>query len=263
MNAAVEVIPAPQPRMPVSEATALIQAIERAALNPQVDVDKMERLFALQKEIMARQAETDFNAAMAAAQGEIPTIKGTRKNTQTSSFYADLVDVCDVATPIITKHGFSLSFGQAECPTEGRIRVTCQCSHAKGHTRHYYWDPPIDMTGIKGVTNKTPIQGEGSTFSYAQRYLTKLIFNLRIEGEDKDGNSRQAVETITEQQLNELEAKGKAVGADKTKFLEYLGVKALADLPASQFQKALQLLKDKERAKSRAKKPAAAQGAQP
>lgn len=197
MNAVVEVAPK-QPQLPVvSEATALIQAIERAALNPQVDIEKMERLFAMQKEIMARQAETEFNAAMAVAQSQIPTIKGHKKNTQTGSFYADLVAVCDVAMPIITKHGFSLSFSQGDCPIEGRIRINLQCAHARGHSRHSHWDAPIDTVGIKGVQNKTQIHGEASSFSYAQRYLTKLAFNLRIEGEDNDGNGAGESGTAT------------------------------------------------------------------
>jgi hypothetical protein len=245
MNAVVETHPEPQD-LPVSEGAALIQAIERAVLNPQIDVEKMERLFALQERMMARQAETAYNASMSAAQAEIPTIRGTRKNTQTNSFYADLVDVCDTATPIITKHGFSLSFGQADCPTQGELRVTCRCSHAGGHSRDYYADLPIDMTGIKGAPNKTPIQGKGSTFSYAQRYLTKLIFNLRIEGEDNDGNTRVA-QTITEKEATDLKAKAEEVGADQTAFLQFFRIGTFSELPAAKLKQAVGMLNEKAR----------------
>lgn len=246
MNAVVEMTHSSQ--IPaVTEATALIQAIERAALNPQVDIEKMERLFAMQKEIMARQAETEFNAAMAAAQSEIPTIKGRKKNTQTGSFYADLVAVCDVAMPIITRHGFSLSFGQGDCPIEGRIRVTCQCAHARGHSRFYHWDAPIDNVGIKGMQNKTQIHGEASSFSYAQRYLTKLAFNLRIEGEDNDGNGSKQDQFITEKQAADLNAKISEVGANKIAFLKFLKVEKLSDLEAKRYTAALQALEDKAR----------------
>lgn len=249
MNAVVERAP-PQSQMPaLSEATALIQALERAALNPDVNIDKMERLFAMQKEIMARQAETEFNAALARAQSEIPTIKGHKKNQQTGSFYADLVAVCDVAMPIITKHGFSLSFGQGDCPIEGRIRVTCQCAHARGHSRFYHWDAPIDTVGIKGVQNKTQIHGEASSFSYAQRYLTKLAFNLRIEGEDNDGNGngQKQSQFITEKQAADLLAKITEVGANKEQFLKFLKVEKIADLEAKRYTAALQALQDKAR----------------
>jgi hypothetical protein len=248
MNAVVERAPSHSQLPALSDATALIQAIERAALNPQVDIEKMERLFAMQKEIMARQAETEFNAAMAAAQSEIPTIKGNKKNTQTGSFYADLVAVCDVAMPIITKHGFSLSFSQGDCPIEGRIRVICQCAHARGHSRHYHWDAPIDTVGIKGVQNKTQIHGEASSFSYAQRYLTKLAFNLRIEGEDNDGNKAGGGPVlITEKQAADLNAKISEVGANKAAFLKFLKVEKLSDLEAKRYTAALQALEDKAR----------------
>lgn len=246
MNAVVEMTPSQLPA--ISEATALIQAIERAALNPQVDIEKMERLFVMQEKIMARQAETAFNTSLAAAQSEIPTIKGHKKNTQTNSFYADLVAVCDVAMPIITKHGFSLSFDQGECPIEGRIRITLQVSHAQGHSRHHHWDAPIDNVGIKGVQNKTQIHGEASSFSYAQRYLTKLAFNLRIEGEDNDGNGHgKRDQFITETQAADLLAKITEVGANKEQFLKFLKVEQLADLPAKQYKAALQALEDKAR----------------
>lgn len=247
MNAVVEMTPMHPPAPAISEATALIQAIERAALNPQVDIEKMERLFAMQKEIMARQAETAFNVALAAAQAEIPTIKGRKKNTQTNSFYADLVAVCDVAMPIVTRHGFSLSFSQGDCPIEGRIRVNCQCAHAGGHSRFYHWDAPIDTVGIKGVQNKTQIHGEASSFSYAQRYLTKLAFNLRIEGEDNDGNGQKRDQFITEKQAADLLAKITEVGANKEQFLKFLRVEKLSDLPTKQYAQALQALEDKAR----------------
>lgn len=243
MNAQTAVIEArPEPQ---SEVAALIQAIERAAVNPAVDVDKMERLFALQERMFAKNAEVAFNEALAAVQSELPKIKRNRKNNQTGSLYADLEAVTDAAAPVYTRHGFALSFTQEDCPTEGRMRVVCLCSHRAGHTRRYQYDPSLDMTGLKGNANKTPIQGEGSTFSYAQRYLTKLIFNLTLTDEDNDGQS--AGGCITDKQAADLQAKITEVGANEAQFLRFLKVEKLEDLPASKYTAAIRALEDKAR----------------
>ena len=239
-NAVIEARPEPQ-----SEVAALIQAIERAAVNPAVDVDKMERLFALQERMFAKNAEVAFNEALAAVQAELPKIKRNRKNIQTGSLYADLEAVTDAAAPVYTRHGFALSCTQEDCPTEGRMRVVCFCSHRGGHTRRYQYDASLDMTGLKGNQNKTPIQGEGSTFSYARRYLTALIFNLTLTDEDNDGQS--AGGCITDKQAADLQAKAEEVGADRVSFLRFLKVEKLADLPASKYAAAIRALEDKAR----------------
>lgn len=231
----------------VSEVTALIQAIERAAINPAVDVDKMERLFALQERMLTRNAEIAFNEAMRATQAGMPKIKRNKKNAQTGSMYADLEAVTNAAAPIYTENGFSLSFGQEDCPTEGRMRIVCWCSHVAGHTRHYQYDASIDMTGLKGNANKTAIQGEGSTFSYGQRYLTKLIFNITLTDEDNDGN--QSREFITESQEADLNALISEVKANKDAFLKHIKVEKLSDLPADKFADAVVALNKKRAAK--------------
>jgi len=48
----------------LSETQAFALAIERAARDPKVDVEKMERLFALRERMFDRQAEQDFNEAV-------------------------------------------------------------------------------------------------------------------------------------------------------------------------------------------------------
>lgn len=174
---------------PVSEGTALIQAIERAANNPAVDVEKMERLFALQERMLARNAELAFNESMRAAQEEMPKIYRNKENKQTNSYYADLERIADAVVPCYTKHGFALSYGTEDCPITGSMRVTCLVSHVAGHSRAYKADVALDLTGLKGMVNKTATHGFGSTMSYARRYLVLMIFNLTLTNEDNDGNN--------------------------------------------------------------------------
>jgi hypothetical protein len=239
MSAVIE-----RPAGPIQEsATSIIQVIERAALNPDIDVEKMERLLAMQERILTHGAKMAFNDAMRAAQSEMPKIKRNRENKETHSKYADLEAVTDQAVPIYTKHGFSVSYGTADCPITGHYRVTALCAHSGGYERQYQADVPIDNTGPKGTQNKTMTHGFGSTMSYGRRYLICLIFNITLTNEDKDGNQPGSV--ITEDQVTNLMDLAKEVKADRQKFLAYMNVEQLADIAAKDYQKAVKALEAK------------------
>lgn len=192
MNAVVTREPTPEP---ATSANALIAVIERAASNPDIDVEKMERLLAMQERIMTQNAKTAFNEAMRLAQTEMPKIKRNRENKATHSKYADLEAVTDAAVPIYTKHGFSVSYGTTDCPIPGHYRMTALCAHIAGYEREYQADIPIDNTGPKGEQNKTMTHGFGSTMSYGRRYMICLIFNITLTNEDTDGNRPGQVPT--------------------------------------------------------------------
>lgn len=224
-----------------AESTALITVIERAARDPSIDIDKMERLLAMQEKIFARQAEDAFNAAMALCQADMPQICPRNSNSQTNSMYAALEAIDHKARPVYTGHGFALSFGTIDCPLEGYYRQTCLVSHRGGHSRLYQADLPIDMTGMKGNQNKTGIQGFGSTMSYGQRYMTKLVFNIVIGGEDNDGNGP----TLGPGQIEEIEKRLKDTGTDKEQFLGFWKIDLLEHMPVFNFPVIIDMLERK------------------
>jgi len=173
---------------PANTAVALLEVISRAAKDSSVDVEKMERLMAMHERVLAKQAESAFNVAMEEAQREMPIVKNDSQNSQTNSRYAKLKTLARLAVPIFTKHGFSLSFGTADCPTPDCVRVTCKVSHHLGHSEHRQCDVPLDILGAKGNPNKTRTHGFGSSLSYGRRYLTLLIFNIATSDDD-DGQA--------------------------------------------------------------------------
>jgi hypothetical protein len=59
---------------PEATTPAIISVIERAASDPNVDVDKMERLLQMQERIMSVQAKAEHAAAKTAAMSEMPAI---------------------------------------------------------------------------------------------------------------------------------------------------------------------------------------------
>lgn len=171
----------------VPSATSLLQAITQAASNPQVDIEKMERLFCMHQTMVAAEAETAFNRAMALTQKKIEPVAAKAFNSHTKSYYAKLEAVNEMLVPIYTAEGLSVSFNREDCPTPGWIRTVAIVSHRDGHTRRYHNDLPLDDVGAQGTKNKTGVQATGSTIAYNRRYLVFMIFNVSTL-DDMDGN---------------------------------------------------------------------------
>jgi hypothetical protein len=221
----------------------ILNVIARAASDPNTDVDKLERLLAMQERVLAREAEQAFNAALLAAQDDIRPIYRNKKNASTNSKYADLEAVSDAIDPIFRTHGFSSSFGTADCPLEGHYRVTCRLSHTGGHSRDYQADVPADTAGIKGTANKTATHGFGSALSYGRRYLKLLIADVPTT--DDDGRAATEGGPINAEQVKVLNGLADAVGADKQKLCDYLKVEALPQLAATKYNDTVHLLEQK------------------
>ncbi len=170
------------------EPATILQVIQNAATNPDVDIEKMERLMVMHERLTEKQSETAFYKAMTAAQAEAPQIFKDQQNKQTHSKYASYEGMDKVLRPIYVKHGFSLSFDTGSEPLEGCVRVLCYVSHEAGHSKTYQCDMPADGKGAKGGDVMTKTHATGSGMSYGQRYLLKLIFNVAF-GDDDDGNS--------------------------------------------------------------------------
>jgi hypothetical protein len=228
----------------------ILSVIARAAADPNTDVDKLERLLAMQERVLSREAEQRFNDALRAAQDEIAPIHRNRKNSSTNSTYADLEAVSDAIDPIFRQHGFSSSFGTADCPLEGHYRVTCCLSHVGGHSRDYQADVPADVAGIKGNQNKTATHGFGSALSYGRRYLKLLIADVPTT--DDDGRAASNGGSVNAEQVAVLNGLAEAVGADKIALCRFLKIDAFPDLPASSYNDAIKVLTQKNPAAANA-----------
>ena len=107
---------------------------------------------------------------------------------------------------------------------------------------------PSDGKGAKGGDVMTKTHAAGSAFTYGQRYLIKMIFNIAV-GEDDDGNRAGAGPLLSTDQVAELQALIEDVGANKALFLEWLGVGSLSEIPVKRYAQAVKALNDKRRGK--------------
>lgn len=228
------------------EPETLLAIIARAASDPSVDIDKMDRLLQMQERLEMRSAEEAFNEAMTAAQIEMGRIKTNKENSQTHSRYADYAALDKVLRPIYTRHGFALSFTTLEGAPAQMVRVSCNVSRGK-FTRAYQADMPADGKGAKGNDVMTPIHATGAAMTYGMRYLLKMIFNVAIGEDDTDGNMPGAF--ITAEQAEEIKKLNDDLAfevdgpnADYAgwlgAFLDHMKVGSIAEIQAKNFGRA-------------------------
>jgi hypothetical protein len=181
----VTVVEQPQAMTPAStQATQVLSMLERVLTAPDFDIERAERLWAMQKEVRAEQAKASFIDASSAMQGELPSIKkrGEIKNNSgnVQSKYALWEDVNDAIKPILMRHGFALSFLVEQAGSA--ITITGILSHRDGHRETTQIVLAPDTTGSKNA-----VQAVGSAISYGKRYTAGALLNLTSHGEDDDG----------------------------------------------------------------------------
>lgn len=221
-------------------AASLLEVIASAARDPSVDIDKMERLIAMQERVQSREAEVAFNAALSELQPDLPVISergGIKdRNGNVQSTYALWEDVNEAIRPLLAKHGFALRFRVNR--EADQISVTGILSHREGHKEETSLTLPTDTSGSKNA-----VQAVGSSTSYGKRYTAFALLNITSTGEDDDGRAGGAEYPISVKQYDDLNKLIVGAQADKGKFLEFLinGKRigpedSLEDLPAKHFQ---------------------------
>lgn len=169
---------APQQLATVADnVSPMFAMIERAARDPSVDIDKLERLMQMKVDADAKQARADFDAAMAEMQPQLPSI-GERGNAAGRYTYALWEDINAAIKPVLMAHGFALTF---RTDFSNGIKVTGVLSHRNGHREETSISLPADASG-----NKNAVQAVASSVSYGKRYTAGALLNLTSHGEDDD-----------------------------------------------------------------------------
>lgn len=251
-SAAVEPTPV-NPAPAQGEGAALLSMIERMARDPSIDPDRIERFLLMAREARSEQARVAYATAMAACQAELPRVVRDAKNTHSGARYARLESIARATAPVITGHGFSLSFSTGEASKPDWVRILCTVRHSAGHQEVHHLDLPPDAAGAQGKANKTAIQAVGSTITYGRRYVTLQIFNIALadDPDDDDGVPDDvATGNITEEQAMNLRELVASTGASLTKFLAVFKVASLEEIPAARADEAFRILKERERARA-------------
>ena len=164
-------------------ADPMVLMIERVVMNPNADLDKLERMLAMKERIDAQAARVSFARALSEARAETPpiikdaTVDFTTSKGRTHYRHETLAGIAKVIDPILSRHGLSYRFRTDQ--GQGGVRVTCIIQHADGHAEETSLVGPADQSG-----NKNGFQGIGSAVTYLQRYTLKAALGLSAEVDD-------------------------------------------------------------------------------
>lgn len=175
----------------------LVLMFERLAKDKDVDVEKLQRLIDMQKEILRHQAEAEFWEAFSRMQGDLPTINEDGAivvdDGSVRSRYSTNENIQEVIRPILQRHGFALSF-RNQTTDDGKVKVIGILA-GYGHKET---DEFISKPDDGGKMNS--IQRIGSTRSYGARYTTIALLNIvsRAKADrDDDGSKSEATPAPT------------------------------------------------------------------
>jgi len=174
MNNIIEREPVEQVQLPVNPATRLIEM----ALTSNADIDKLERLMAMQTQWEEKNAKREFLDALARFQSKCPDIKKMKKGH--NYMYAPLSDIIAQTRELLSDCGLSYRFEQDH--SNGLIKVTCILSHVSGHSETNTMVSVPDTSGSKNA-----IQAIGSAVQYMMRYTFIGATGITTADEDMDG----------------------------------------------------------------------------
>jgi ERF superfamily protein len=251
-------------------ASSLLDVIIRAGSDPSFDVEKFERLVAIQQNEQDRQekrddraaelaAEAAFNAAMTEVQRQMGRIATDAANTSTRSRYATYAALDRILRPLYTKAGFNISFNEAVGTVGAEmVRAIAYVTHVapgakRSHTRTYHTDIPADGKGAKGGDVMTKTHAHVSATSYGKRCLLGMVFNIAT-GNDDDGNAASANRpvaddvaqmegTINAAQVAEISRLLEDRGISQRAFLQFIQLPSLEHIGADKFDKAVAKIK--------------------
>lgn len=161
--------------------TIMEKAIEKG------DVNTIERLMVMRRELRDETAKAEYDRAMKAFQSECPPIvkgKAVYDNSNNRAYsYAPLEDIVQVIKPYLEKHGFSYTF---DCDTDSEIQwciVICEITHVAGHKEKKRVKLPLGA----GTRMMSQTQVYAAALSFGNRRALVNAFGLTLTGEDRDG----------------------------------------------------------------------------
>jgi hypothetical protein len=227
------------------------------ALKQDAPVEALERLIALKERLDGKAAAEAFFAAKADFQRVCPRIHKSSKVDFASSTggrvqyaFAALDSIADTINPLLHERGLSYAW---DTSIEGATAtVRCTLRHTGGHSETSQFLSP--------TTSKTPGMSDqqryGAAVKYAMRWSLIQVLGLVTTDDDNDAAEVDPTPVSADQlvQIEELlEAKRETVRTPEKllpKFLKFMGVEKLAEIRATDYDKAVQALTPKADEKS-------------
>lgn len=215
----------------------------RLAVSGGADLDKLEKLLAIQERWEANEAKKAYHESMAEFKKSPPRIEkdkavgyDSKQGGRVGYTHATLANIVEKITAALSEHGLSVGWRTQQ---NGKICVTCRITHVKGHSEETTLSADADTSG-----SKNSIQAIGSTISYLERYSLMALLGLAAHDQDDDGKAADDPDA-TDEQLATLRDYMVQYEVNEPKFLKFLGVDSLERITKSQFEKAVAAIKTK------------------
>jgi ERF superfamily protein len=243
---------------PSDTSSTILAMIERIALDPCANVEKLERMMTMYERLKAKEAELAYNAAKGRILKKLAGVKIVKnrpalheiekgkpqKRTHEAFKYAPLEEIDRHLRPLLAEENMDLSYSDEPQPS-GEILIRGRLKHLPGgHFEDSFMSAPPDTTG-----GKSSVQAVGSTNSFLRRYIACNMFNIVVVGDDDDGNGGTVDEAQTETILD-LIKRAKA----GPKFLKYMKARsveeagsleaAVATIASRNYRKAISTLEE-------------------
>ena len=221
------------------------------AIAMQADPATIAKLLEMHERDVAKKALQEFNTSMSVVKAKIGPIFRNREATGANGrgyAYADMAEISRTVDPILAEFGLSYRFVSSQNGKD--ITVTCIVSHALGH----FEGATLSGTAEQ-IDGLSPMQSIGYAVTFLQRYTLNLAFGL-ASSEDNDcrrarsaGNGAPTTTgtsgKITAEQAVEIEELCADVGVDVVRLLKFMKAETIADIPATQFTKAITSIESK------------------
>jgi hypothetical protein len=172
--------------MQVNDPESIIRyALDKGNLN----VDTMERLLVMRKELQQEYAKKQFDEALANFQTECPHITKTKsvmnRDGKTVRYnYAPIDEIDKQIKPFLFKYGFSYSFDTTAKPDW--LRVVFKLTHVAGHSELHVFEGPVNKDA-----NMNNMQHYAEARTFYCRYALIGGLGLVTADEDTDTNSEK------------------------------------------------------------------------
>lgn len=180
-------VPSAETALVQPQATGLLAMIERIAMNPNADIEKMKALMLMRNEELAAVRKQEYAQDLIPMKPELPLVIKKKFNSQTKSNYAPLDEINETVDPILAKYGFATTM-KVIAQTVDSVTVRAELWHKGGHIEATEVTMPIDNKGIQGTVNKTGPHATKSSITYARNAALCALLNISMKNEDDDGN---------------------------------------------------------------------------
>lgn len=161
--------------VPGSIEDLMVRAVEQG------NMDVIERVFALSKEVKAERAKEAFLDAMSKFQSFMPKILKNKKGY--GYWYAPLGEIEDKIQKPMELSGLSKRWKQVETQSPDTVTMICIVSHRDGHSE----ETPIGPVGwdlLERTDRMNGLQHRSAVITYLQRYT--LIGGLGLSSAESD-----------------------------------------------------------------------------